>query len=447
MSVSILRKMHGSAVIAAKIRGQKSIPYWPKERLHALRDKRIRDIVQYAARSVPYYRETFAREKMDPRDIRTAADLDRLPILGRDIVRANPKMFVSGAREARGALSFTTSGSTGTPAQVFHDRYSLLANIPYGERERDPVNRHCGSFRPRELYVGYETSTFKKVIDFYNENVVMPVRPQRRFIPLQEPIDKVAAILNQERPDILVGYGGWIDLFFKSVAARGIEIRPPRMVMYMGEALPQGSRDFIERTFGIPVWSRYNAVESFKIGYFCEQRTGFHIHEDLWYLRIVDPEGRDCPPGVQGEIVISNLVNKATVLLNYSIGDMATVVKTACPCGRSFQLISELEGRVEDILPLPDGRFVHPRSVWEVFKRDPDVLQYQLTQQDWKDFDLILVTADDAPRGEILARTLPDLQKLLGADARIHADFTTTFNRAPGSKFRAVASKVKATRF
>jgi hypothetical protein len=54
---------------------------------------------------------------------------------------------------------------------------------PYGERERDPVNRHCGSFRPRELYVGYETSTFKKVIDFYNENVVMPVRPQRRFIP------------------------------------------------------------------------------------------------------------------------------------------------------------------------------------------------------------------------------------------------------------------------
>lgn len=445
MTVSILKKIGNSAAIALNLRGQKDAPFWPREKLAAARDRRIRRIVAYAAREVPYYREMFAREKIDPREIQTAEDLDRIPILNRELVRAHPGQFLSEAKGARNALSFTTSGSTGTPAEIFHDRSSLLANIPYGERERDPVIRYCGSFRPRELYVGYESSTFKKVIQFYDESTLMPVRPQRRFVSLQEPVEEIAAILNQQHPDILVGYGGWMDQFFKSIAARGMDIHRPKMVMYMGEALPHGARDFIERNFGIPVWSRYNAVEAFKIGFFCEQRTGFHIHEDLCHLRIVDSNGHNLPPGARGEIVISNLVNTATVLLNYKIGDMAAAVDTQCSCGRSFRLISELEGRVEDILPLADGRFIHPRSIWQIFKDEPAILQYQLVQHDWKQFELALVTADEAAFHCVLARTLPGLQSLLGTEATIDAGFKTGFDRSPGMKFRAVASRVKVS--
>ena len=67
--------------------------------------------------------------------------------------------------------------------------------------------------------------------------------------------------------------------------------------------------------------------------------------------------------GEQGEVVISNLVNGASVLLNYPVGDVAAMSTAPCPCGRTFRSLSELEGRVEDILPLADGRFVHPLSV------------------------------------------------------------------------------------
>jgi len=34
---------------------------------------------------------------------------------------------------------------------------------------------------------------------------------------------------------------------------------------------------FIEREFSVPVLSMYNAVEAFKIGFFCEARHGFHL--------------------------------------------------------------------------------------------------------------------------------------------------------------------------
>jgi len=49
------------------------------------------------------------------------------------------------------------------------------------------------------------------------------------------------------------------------------------------------------------------------------------------------------------------------------MGDMAAISPAACPCGRTFKLISELDGRTEDILALEDGSFVHPRAIWQVF--------------------------------------------------------------------------------
>ena len=66
--------------------------------------------------------------------------------------------------------------------------------------------------------------------------------------------------------------------------------------------------------------SRYGAVECFRIGYTCEHDEGFHIHESLCDLKIVGPDGTRLADGEPGEVVISNLVNRATVLLNYNLG-------------------------------------------------------------------------------------------------------------------------------
>lgn len=441
---SIGARLYGSAVIAAYLRGQRRIPFLPREKLHALRDARIRRIVAYAARTVPYYRDLFARNGIDVREVRGAADLDRLPVLEREVVRQNPHLFLSEARPSRSALSFLTSGSTGIPLEVHHDRRSLLANIAFGEREREPVNRICGgSFRPKELYVGYETSTFKKVIDFYEESTLQPVRPRRRFVPLNEPIELITEIANAEKPDLLVGYGGWIDLFFKTVVARDIDIHMPRAVMYMGEALPQGARSYIDEHFGIPILSRYNAVESFKIGFFCDALSGFHVHEDICHVRVVNPNGETVAAGQQGEVVISNLINRASVLLNYPIGDVASLSDRPCPCGRTFRLMSELEGRVEDILKLPDGRFVHPRAIWQVFKPDREVLQYQVIQRETNRFQVFLATVDEPTFRRTRARALPGLRVLLGDKARIEAHWRPELDFRTGGKFRAVASQLK----
>jgi phenylacetate-CoA ligase len=140
-------------------------------------------------------------------------------------------------------------------------------------------------------------------------------------------------------------------------------------------------------------------------------------------------------------VLISNLVNRATVLLNYPIGDIASMPDVSCSCGRTSKLLSELEGRVEDILTLADGSFVHPRAVWQVFKDDRRVLQYQLVQHELERFELALTTVSETDFEHALALASPTLGELLGPDAVIDANRRSELDPRSGGKFRAVASR------
>jgi phenylacetate-CoA ligase len=135
MRSNFLKQLYGNGVVFTHVPGQRRVPYLSQEELHAHRDARLRHIVSYAAATVPYYHNLFQVDKIDPRAIRSVADLHRISLIDKDTVRKNPQFFVSTSRWGRTSIPFLTSGSTGMPLQVYHDAYSLLANIAFGKRE------------------------------------------------------------------------------------------------------------------------------------------------------------------------------------------------------------------------------------------------------------------------------------------------------------------------
>jgi phenylacetate-CoA ligase len=432
-------RLTGNLIVAAHLRGQKKAPFLPRDRIEAVRDKRVRRIARYAIRTVPYYRDL----AIDPREVRTAGDLAKLPLLEPETVRADPDRFRSRSRRARNSLACRTSGSFGRPLELHHDRRSVFANIAYGERERAAVIELCGSFRPRELHLGFEGSNFGRVLDFYASNTRLPVKPRRDSLLMVSPFEEIVAAINERRPDLLTAYASFLDTFFRTLCARGLTIHAPKVVMAVGEPLPSERREWIEREMGAHVMSRYCAVESFKIGYFCERRTGFHLHEDLCHLRVLASDGREAAPGEPGEVVISNLVNHGSVLLNYRLGDLATVSDETCSCGRTHRLLSAVHGRAEDVLPLPNGKQLDPDIVRSVFADDGQVLEYKLVQREPRRFDLKLRTADAGAFADSRDRALRELQPLLGDDAVIDAFHDADLGRAERErtgKFRLVES-------
>jgi len=444
MIIHALNKLYGNAVVLRNLYQQRHIPYLPEGKLFELRGSRLQRIIHYAAKTVPYYQKLFSLKKIDPRDIRTVEDLDRLPLITKEMVRQDPSQFVSTSRKGRSSILFLTSGSTGTPLHIYHDRASLLANIAFGERERDVMAKLCGkSFRYKIAAILYSGSTTEKVQNFYRQWTFIPVRPGQFTFSVLNPFEDIVKGIDQLRPDILIGYGSYLETFFRTLALRKVPMHPPKVLVYVAEAMTAEGRTFIEEEFGIPVLSQYNAMEAFKIGFLCEERKGFHIHEDLCHIRIIDTNGEKVTNGEKGEIVISNFVNHGTVLLNYRLGDVGSLSKEKCPCGRTLPLLSELEGRLEDTVFLPDGRFIHPRAIWVVIKKIEGVLKYQLIQFEPKRFELRLVTVDRGIYPLVAGRILDALKNLLGSSVTIESRCLEELRPQKGEKFRAVLSLCK----
>jgi len=438
---STLRRAAGNAYVLALARGQRSIPYAPRAYVERLRDARVRSLVRYAARTVPFYREAFARLGLDPREIRTAHDLARLPIVVKDDLRRDPEAFFSTSRTGKRAIPFETSGSTGSRVRILHDRRSLLANIAYGERERAVITRLLGRGSGyREVRLGYAGGTIDKVYDFYRDHTWIPSRPVRLELSVTDPLARNAEAIDAFAPDILFGYGTYLHALARAAAAGTISLKRPKLAIYAAEPLSLAARREIEEALGAPVISRYTAVEAFKIAYLCERREGFHVHEDLAHLRIVDDDGRDVGDGDTGVVVLSNLVNRGTVLLNFRTTDLSRWSDERCECGRTQRLLSEIDGRVEDLLELPNGRVVHPRGVWGVLKPHPEVLGYQLVQREPARFvlKLVMATADDCAR--LAPQLARDMEATLGPGMAVEAERCDAVPREAGGKVRMVVA-------
>ena len=357
--------------IARQAAGQRRVPYLPDEDRHRRRDARVRAIVRFAAETVPHYRDLFQTEGIDPREVRSAKDLEALPLLDRAELQADPDRFVSKSVRGRGSLLFPTNGTTGAPLPVRHDRPSVLANIAYGERERVVEAQLVGK-RVRYVVadVNYgERDTGVQLLSFYRAATALPLRPTRHMLRMTEPFDRIVGAVNRLRPDVLQGYGSYLESFFATLWEKGVSLHGPRLVLYGSDTMSKAGRHLIEERFGIPVIARYNAVEAFKIGFTCERRSGVHLEDDLCHVRILTGHGGPAPPGVSGEVVISNLVNHGTVLLNYRLGDVASWRADACDCGRRTPLLHEVDGRLESTLHLPDGRFI-PEGTFQVRLKD-----------------------------------------------------------------------------
>ncbi len=246
----VTRAWNTVAVARAAV-GQRRIPYLPDERRHALRDERVRAIVHHAATSVPHYRDLFHREGIDPREIRTAADLERLPLLHRAEIQEAPERFVAEGHRAD-SLLFPTNGTTGKPLEVWHDRESVLENIALGERERVVEARLTGKrVRYSVLDVNYgPRDTGFQVLRFYREQTAMPLRPVRHMLRITEPFERVVERVNDLRPDVLQGYGSYLEAFFEEVKRSGAEMHRPKLVLYGSDTMSPAGRRFIEERSG-----------------------------------------------------------------------------------------------------------------------------------------------------------------------------------------------------
>jgi len=437
-----LNKAYGNIVFLANLLGQRRIPYLAEEKLRAIRDHRLRKIVHYAAQTVPYYRNLFKNEGIDPRQIRTAGDLRLLPLIDKQMLREEPDSFVSQSRTGRSSVPFATSGSTGMPVRIYRDSHCLIVNRAFDERSRAVIGQICGRKMgySEVLFILRDGSISQSLANF-GQRTFIPIRSARRvIIPPSGPFADIIRQVNLIGPDVMRGYGSFLESLFRAAVESGLEMHRPRLVVYSGDAMTVGGKKLIEDEMGIPVHSHYRAVEGNNIGFYCEHRTGFHLNDDLCHVRIVDHSGNVVPDGESGEVVISNLINRGTVLLNYRLGDVASMSRERCACGRNLPLLGRLEGRSQNVVYLSNGNTLSQIVLLEGLKWHREIRQFQLIQHDINRFELKLVTQGRETFDQLVHGVLSELRELLGADAFVDAAYCERLERDVSGKFNAVIS-------
>jgi phenylacetate-CoA ligase len=438
-----ITRLYWNTYLAYQMLGQSRLPFKPLKTIKHLQARRVRKMVAYAYRTVPYYRETMDRLGLKVEDFQNAEDLAKLPLIEPSQLQRHPEYFTSTAQPIRRYLHLHTGGSTGDPRSVYHTPRAIFQNAAHGERERCILTSLIGKqFGYRETVIASPNCTAHKLQRFCQSQALLPdrLRINRQYISLMDPTEENIRLINQFQPDVIQSYGSYLAILFSYLADTGVSFHRPKVITFSSDGLADSARQLIQEQFGIPVFSSYQANEALKLGFECERHLGFHLNVDLYPVRVVDAAGQDLPIGEVGEVVVSNLVNPATVLLNYRLGDLASFLPEECECGRSLPMLSFTPGRSDDLITLPSGRLIHPQAVRTIFTIEEQVWQYQIVQHSNTRFSIKIVAPKAAHRQKLTERVTAGFAERFGSEVSTDISFVDSIDRTASGKARPVIS-------
>ncbi len=227
--------------------------------------------------------------------------------------------------------------------------------------------------------------------------------------------------------------------------------RKPRALRYAicgAEAWTPAMRDELEAQLGVTATNIYGLTEIIGPGVAseCLAKNGLHVQEDHFLAEIVEPaSGEPLADGERGELVLTTLTREAMPVLRYRTGDLTSLRRERCACGRTTARIDWLTGRVDDMLVIR-GVNVFPTAIECVLLGFAELAPHYriVVDRPAGELDTLLVEVEHHPHaagGDLsalrvaVARALADTL-LVNADIRIVAP--DTLERVEAGKAKRV---------
>jgi phenylacetate-CoA ligase len=402
----------------------------------AIATERLRAILVHAGTSVPWYERVFAAHGFEPASVRGPEDLRRLPILERDDLRRAWQDFQSRAVRDVDAIFTSTSGTTGAGLRVRATpeayartwaqqlRHWRWGGVPAGTWRITLFGAEVVSRRADDggLWV-YNVPERQILLSAYHLEPRRAESYRARLERTPLPVEGFPSVLR--------------DLAHVIGPARPGRPRA-RVVFTTGEALTAEARAEIEAAFGARVLDEYGQDE--KVGFVLECPAGtYHQVTEYGVLEVVDDDGASLPPGREGHLVWTGLVNAAMPLVRYRIGDEGAVVALdrPCPCGVRYPGVAPTLTRTGDSLRLAGGRRVSPRLLNQLLKECRSFAAAQFVQEGPAAVTILAEPAGEGAAAEVasLARRL---EAQFGGAVRFESRLVDAIARDPSAKRRLV---------
>ena len=411
--------------------------------IQAWQDERLVKQVKHVYEHVPYYRKKMEEKGVVPEDIRSTADLHKLPFLTKDDLRqAYPYGLLATPLEDVVRIQ-STSGTTGRRVVAFYTQHDIdlwdeccaRAIMAAGGTKKDVVH----------VCYGYGLFTGGPGLNGGSHKVgsmTLPMSSGNTERQIQFMCDLGSTILC-----CTPSYAAYLA---ESIHERGLQDKIKLKAGIFGaEAWTEEMRHDIEKSLGIKAYDIYGLTEISGPGvsFECSEQRGMHINEDHFIAEIIDPvTGEVLPDGEKGELVFTSITKEAFPLLRYRTRDICVLSREKCSCGRTHVRMSKPMGRSDDMMIIK-GVNVFPSQIETVLLNKGYPANYQIIVNRVNNSDTLEVQVEMTPEmfsdsvTKVAAKErelVEALKAMLGIYAKVRLVEPKTIARSEGKAVRVI---------
>ena len=339
----------------------------PIEARRAEQSVLLRTLVARVADRVPFYRERFASHDVRSADIRSIDDLASLPITRKSDLRDHYPFGLLAVPQRDCVRVHASSGTTGKPTVVAYTR----ADVDLFARVCARALAMAGAEPGMMLHNAYGYGLFTGGLGVHagGERLGLTVVPVSGGMT-----ERQIMLLQDFRPDVLTCTPSYALTLAAEFEKRGIapDDISLRFALHGAEPWTDGMRAQIDRGLGVRSTNIYGLSEIIGPGVSnecVEARHGSHVMEDHFYPEILDPTTLEpLPDGREGVLVITTLTKEALPLVRYWTGDITSLERGPCTCGRTLVRMALIKGRTDDMMIIR-GVNIYPSQVETVLAR------------------------------------------------------------------------------
>ena len=389
--------------------------------------------IHRAYHMVPYYKKKYEEAGVNINDIKTIADIKKLPFITKDEIRENfPDSILARGTDIKKCHYSATTGSTGRSlpfvfspnTYIFYNTTNFRVYTMFG-------------YRPwhKSVYVKYTNSNVRSLGPLFRTAHVSSI------LPAQEQIEAI----KKEKPDMLVGYASIILEIARTVTPDDLKKIRPKFISVNSELSTKDQRDYISQVFNCPVYDEYSTEETWMIASQCKEHN-YHLFIDNVWVEFINEDGGDAGPGEVGEIVLTTMMSPVMPFIRYRIGDLGRPSDRTCACGRGMPLLEAFDGRRDDSFILPSGKFVSSLKILNTFTMYIKKYLYLMEEfkviQKEKDLVVISLVPGKEYREDRFNELIAQLDRIFGEPVTIRVEMVESIPNPGTVKRKAIESLV-----
>jgi phenylacetate-CoA ligase len=360
---------------------------------------------------------------------------DDFPVINKSIIRESFNYFISSKFVESELKPIVTSGSTGTPFKVYHDKNKRLRNsadtIFFAQR----VGYSLGD---RLIYMrAWNEQNKNTSLNYWIDNII-PVDVSRLNDTSIENL--LRQIKNRKSTYNILGYASALELVCKYLEKRnyGRVNAEVKSVIAMSETLNDYTKKTMQKYFNAPVVSRYSNLEN---GIIAQQETTdserYLINTASYIVEILNMDSDEqTEQGQMGRIIVTDLFNYGMPLIRYDTGDIGSLSLDSRKAGNMY--LAKVEGRRMDMLYDTGGSLMSPQVIVNCMRQHPAIIEYQLIQEGREEYT-VKIKSEDTFTDE--TKLVKELKTYLGEDAVIRFEYVSEIPLLSSGKRKIVVNK------